>query len=264
MSTSCDTPAKKAPLPQNVDGPLAGGSINYASVIGMLLYLTGHSHLDCSFATNRCAHYTFAPTKKHKNALVQIGRYLKGTIDKGLTLSPSKNLHIDCYPDADFAGLWKYEDNQDPHCVQSWTGYVILLANCLIFWSSKLQTEIALSTMEAVYIALSTSCKDLFPIIDITTKLCLALEILLQKGVNLHVKIHEDNVGALTLGWLEPRQMTPHLKHYAVKYHWICEHIGPWQIKIVKIASEAQLRDLFTKGLYRVTFEHLRKKLMGW
>ncbi len=162
MSTSCDTPAKKAPLPWNVDGPLASGSINYASVIGMLLYLTGHSCLDCSFATNQCACYTFAPTKKHKNALVQMGRYLKGIIDKGLTLLSSKNLHIDCHPDTDLAGLWKYKDDQDPHCVQSWIGYVILLANSPILWSSKLQTEITLSTMEAEYVALSTSCKDLF------------------------------------------------------------------------------------------------------
>jgi hypothetical protein len=182
----------------------------------MFLYLTGHSCLDCTFTTNQCACYTFPPAKKHKNSLIQIGLYLKETIDKGLTLSPSKNLHIDCCPDADFAGLWKYKDDQDPHCVQSWTGYVILLANCPIFWSSKFQTEIALSTMEAEYIALSTSCKDLFWI-DVTTKLCLALEIPLQKGVNLHVKIHENNVGALTLRQLEPRQMTPCSKHYTKK-----------------------------------------------
>jgi hypothetical protein len=31
-----------------------------------------------------------------------------------------------------------------------------------------LQTEIALSTMEAEYVALRTSCRDLFPLIDIT------------------------------------------------------------------------------------------------
>jgi hypothetical protein len=263
-STSCDTPAEKAPLPRDVDGPPASGTLNYASIIGMLLYLTGHSRLDCSFATNQCARYTFAPTRKHENALIQIGRYLKGTINKGLILSPSETLHIDCYPDSDFAGLWKYEDSQDPHCVRSRTGYVITLANCPILWSSKLQTEIALSTMEAEYVALSTSCKDLFPIIDLTTELCLALDVPLRREVDLHVKIHEDNSGALTLSNLEPRRMTPRSKHYAVKYHWFREHIGPRNIKIIKIPTESQLGDLFTKGLCRVKFERLRKKLMGW
>ncbi len=128
MSTNCSSPAKKTLLPQNVDGPPARGSINYASVIGMLLYLTGHSRLDCSFKTNQCVRYTFAPTNEHKHALVQIGRHGKRTIDKGLTLSPGKNLHTNCYPNADFAGLWKDKDDQDPHCVWSWTDYIILLA----------------------------------------------------------------------------------------------------------------------------------------
>jgi hypothetical protein len=95
MSTSYDTPAKKAPLPQNGDGPPASGSINYTCVIGMLLYLTRHSRLDCSFTTNQYACYTFAPIKKHKNALIQIGRYLKGIIDKGLTnpIAQQKSTH---------------------------------------------------------------------------------------------------------------------------------------------------------------------------
>ena len=107
--------------------------------------------------------------------MIRIGCYLKGTLDKGLILSPSNTLHIDCYPDVDFAGLWKYDNSQDPHCVCSQTGHVIILAQCPILWSSKLQSEIALSTMEAEDVALSTSCKDLFSIIDITTKPCHAV-----------------------------------------------------------------------------------------
>ena len=84
---------------------LGSKMINYASVVGMLLYLMGHSCLDDPFTTNQCALYTFAPTRKHKCALIQIGCYLKGVLDKGLILSPSDTLHIDCYPDLNFAGL---------------------------------------------------------------------------------------------------------------------------------------------------------------
>ncbi len=50
----------------------------------------------------------------------------------------------------------------------------------------------------------------------------------------MHVKIHEDNVGTLILGKLEPRRMTPRLKHYAVKYHWFREQIGPRNVELVK------------------------------
>jgi hypothetical protein len=165
-STPVEMPAEKAALGRHIEKQAASGFINYASVVGMLLYL-GHSCPDISFGTHQCARYTHSPKQAHEDALVRIGRYLKGTLDKGLILKPSKDFKIDCYPDADFAGLWTRDDKQDPHCVRSRTGYVINLANCPVLWKSKLQTEIALSTMEAEYVALSASCKELFPLIDL-------------------------------------------------------------------------------------------------
>jgi hypothetical protein len=89
--------------------------------------------------------------------------------------------------------------------------------------SGLLQTEIALSTMKAEYVALSTSCKDLFPLLNLIHELAGACGLPVRKNTNLHVKVHEDNVGALTLGQLEPRRMTPRSKHYAIKYHWFRE-----------------------------------------
>ena len=65
---------------------------------------------------------------------------------------------MDCYVDADFAGLYGHEHEQDPHCVKSRSGFVIFVGGCRILWSSKLQSEIACSTMEAEYIACSTAC----------------------------------------------------------------------------------------------------------
>ena len=63
--------------------------------------------------------YTHSPKQSHEAALQRIGRYLKGTLKKDLVLHPSENFKIDCYPDADVAGLWTRDDNQDPHCVRS-------------------------------------------------------------------------------------------------------------------------------------------------
>jgi hypothetical protein len=231
----------------------------------MLLYLE-HSRPDISFATHQCARYTHSPKLSHENALKRIGRYLKGTLDKGLILTPSETLKIDCYPDADFAGLWNRDSVQDPHCVRSRTGYVINLADCPVLWKSRLQTEIALSTMEAEYVALSTSCRDLFPLIDLTKEICsiFKMDMVVKETTNMHIKVHEDNVGALALGKLEPRRMTPRSKHYAIKYHWFREHIGPRRVQLVHISSNDQLGDLFTKGLSGVKFARLRKKLMGW
>ncbi len=118
--------------------------------------------------------------------------------------------------------------------------------------------------MEAEYIALSKSFRDLFPLIDITKELCEIFKIDLRKEFDMHIKIHKDNVGTLILGKLEPRRMTPRSKHYAIKYHWFWEHIGPRNIQLVKINMEDQLGDLFTKGLSWIKFTRLQKKLMGW
>jgi hypothetical protein len=209
---SKETPADVTALPKDANGTPADPLVPYASVVGMLLYLSGHTRPDIAFAVHQCARYTFKPTTRHVTALKRIGRYLKGTRDKGLIMRPSRHIHVDCYPDADFAGLYNQEDAQDPHCVRSRTGYVICVANCPVIWKSKLQTEIALSTMEAEYVALSTSCKDLFPLLDLIRELASACGLPVKKNTNLHVKVHEDNVGALTLGRLEPRRMTPRSK----------------------------------------------------
>ena len=71
---------------------------------------------------------------------------------------------IDCYVDADFAGLWGIEDAQDMTCVKSRTGYVLGIADCPVIRAGKLKTDIVLSTMEAEYNALSAALKDLIPL----------------------------------------------------------------------------------------------------
>jgi len=75
--------------------------------------------------------------------------------------------------------------------------------------------------MEAEYVALSTSCRDLFPLIDLTKEICsiFKMDMVVKDTADMHIKVHEDNVGALALGKLEPRRMTPRSKHYAIKYH---------------------------------------------
>ena len=120
--------------------------------------------------------------------------------------------------------------------------------------------------MEAKYLALSQSCKDLFPIMDLVHELSTTtMKLLFDDSPNCTLHIHIDNVEALVLGQLEPHSMTPWSKHYALKYHRFCEHIiGPRKIVLVKIATSDPLDDVFTKGLGPVLYEHLQKKLMGW
>ena len=70
-------------------------------------------------------------------------------------------MKIDCYNvNADFAGLWHYEDIHDLISVKLRMGLVLIFAGCLLLWVSKMQMEIVLSTTEAEYIALSQSMHD--------------------------------------------------------------------------------------------------------
>jgi hypothetical protein len=152
------TPASSMPLGTDAKGPALRNDYDSARVIGMLLYLSSNSRPDIQFAVHQCAQFTHNPKQSHRVAIKQICRYLPK--NRGLVFQPTKEMTLGCYSDADFAGLWNYEDDQDPVCVKSHTGYVLTLAGCPLTWASKLQMEIALSTLESEYIALSTAiCK---------------------------------------------------------------------------------------------------------
>ncbi|KAL7474156.1 hypothetical protein ACHAW6_000147 [Cyclotella cf. meneghiniana] len=57
-STAISTPAETSPLPKDAEGAPASGAF-YAAVVGMLLYLSGHSRPNIAFAVHQCAGYTF-------------------------------------------------------------------------------------------------------------------------------------------------------------------------------------------------------------
>jgi hypothetical protein len=100
-------------------------------------------------------------------AIKRILRYLKGTRTKGVYFKPDYLDQVDCYVDADFAVLFSVDTGQQPIAVKSRTGYVIMYYGVPVLWVLKMQTQIALSTMEAEYIALSQSMQDVIPIREI-------------------------------------------------------------------------------------------------
>ena len=78
---------------------------------------------------------------------------------------------IECYVDADFAGGWSITTSNDVDNVMSCTGFVIIYANCPIYWANCLQTEIALSTVEAEYIAMSSALREVIPLMALRKEL---------------------------------------------------------------------------------------------
>ena len=233
----------------------------------MLLYLSGHSRPDIHFAVTQCARYSHAPKRSHEKALERIGQYLKGTREKGLIFKPeaTASLGIDMFVDADFAGMWGYEDPNDPVSTYSRTGFVIFIANCPVLWKSKIQDTISTSTMEAEYCALSTGMRDLIPIKHLTLELGKKLGITRLETTGIcKTTVHEDNQGCLKLSKLEPGRMTPRSKFYGIKYHWFRSHLKPESIEMHFVKSDLQRADFLTKSLGPTAFEQNRKLTMGW
>jgi len=61
-------------------------------------------------------------------------KILLKTSEKGIILEPTPKLKVDCYVNADFAGLWNREDHNDENCIKSRTGYVLCISKWLVLW----------------------------------------------------------------------------------------------------------------------------------
>ena len=144
-----------APLGSDPDGPAMTESWNYRSIVGMLLYLSTNTRCDIAFAVSQVARFSSNPRQSHAAAIKTIIRYLKRTINQGMIIRPNGSLELDLFVDADFCGLFGSEPAVSSDSARSRTGYVIMLSNCPLTWKSQLQTTIALSTLEAEYVALS-------------------------------------------------------------------------------------------------------------
>jgi hypothetical protein len=140
------------------------------------------------------------------------------------TLQPSTSKHdLNYYVDADFAGLWNDEISSEPLSVKSRTGYIITFANCPVLWISKLQTEIALSTTEVEYIALSQAMRDLIPLRTLLSELS-ALTKLMFGSTTTHSTDFKDNMGCIELA--NAPKMRPRTKRIAIKYHHFRSHVA--------------------------------------
>ncbi len=208
----------------------------FQMLIGSLLYIILGTRLDIAFSVIKLARYASNPSRVHFTAIKRIYRYLKGTINYGITYYKDSSNFISGYCDADYAG--------DILSAKSTTGYIILLAGGPISWRSKLQSIIAQSTTEAEYIA-----------INAVTKEAVYIKALLEElGYYKQNKfpIYTDNNGALLLA--KNPIFHERTKYIAVKYHYIRELIIKGIIDLNYIPSKDQKADGLIKPLDKAKF----------
>ena len=87
-------------------------------------------------------------------------------------MKPIKEPILEVYVDADFVGNQNQATTEDDAgTAKSRTGFVITFAKCPILWTSKLKTQITVSTTEAKYMALSSSLIDTPPLFELIEKM---------------------------------------------------------------------------------------------
>jgi hypothetical protein len=170
----------------------------YCTAIGMLTYLQGNTRPEISMATHQLAQFCQDPRLSHEQATTRHGRYLTHTKDRGIVYEPDNSIGIECYVDADFVGGWNTTTTADADNVMSRTGFVITYINCPIYWASHLQTEIALSTAKAEYIAMSSALHGVIPLITLMKELHTIFPVHIIKP-NFFCKVHEDNQSTITM-----------------------------------------------------------------
>ena len=126
-----------------------------------------------------------------------------------------------------------------------------------------MQTEISVSTIEAEYIAMSQSMRDLIPMRTMLLELVTKLNLGATPLAKIKSTVFEDNNGAIKTA--QSPKLSPRTKHIAVKYHFFKSHLGKDKgIELSKIHTDEQKADILTKGLAGAKFKELRKLLCGW
>ena len=236
---------------------------HYRSVIGKLNFLQKSTRPDISVSVHQCARFSEHPKRSHAEAVKRIGRYLLATKDKGLQIRPNELKFFECWVDADFSGNWRQKDAyNDPMTAKSRSGWVIRFAGAPITWASKIQTITALSTTEAEYIALSTSLREVIPLMGILKEATEHGVRITNVPPRIHCTVFEDNSGALELARLP--KMRPRTKHINQSYHHFREHVERQEIIVQATPTEDQIADILTKPLPETSFCRHRRSIMGW
>jgi hypothetical protein len=169
----------------------------------------------------------------------RIFRYLKGIIDFGLWYLKGNELTMVTYTDVDWVGSIDEK--------RSTSGATFYLGDCLVFWLSKKQSSISLSTIEEEYIATTTCCTHILWMKQTMQDI--------QVRYDEPIPILCDNTSAINIS--KNLVMHSKTKHIPIKFHFLWEQVTKNNIKLEYIGTKEHIVDIFTKPLPRETFEYL-------
>ncbi|RVW83457.1 Retrovirus-related Pol polyprotein from transposon TNT 1-94 [Vitis vinifera] len=158
-----------------------------------------------------------------------IMRYLRGTSKLKLTFRGGKPILVG-YIDSDMAGD---VDNR-----RSTSDYLMTFSGGVVSWQSRLKKCVALSTIEAKYIAAAEACKELL------WMKCFMQELGFKQQ---RYVVYCDNQSAIHLSKNSTYQARS--KHIDVRYHWMRDALNDNFFEIEKIHTDNNGSDMLTKTL---------------
>uniref|UniRef100_A0A5S6QG42 Retrovirus-related Pol polyprotein from transposon TNT 1-94 n=1 Tax=Trichuris muris TaxID=70415 RepID=A0A5S6QG42_TRIMR len=206
----------------------------YRELVGGLLYLSQRTRPDIAFSVGKLSQFCSNYTKQHWDAAKRILRYLKATKHAGVKYRRNSE-PLTAFADADWASC-----NGDRKSI---SGYIVFLHGSPIAWRSNKQTSIALSTMEAEYIAVSdctrelTWMKEFIERLDIGQVLSKPISIMCDSQAAI---AHANNC--------TDKSRT---KHIAIRYHFVRDKVNDGVVELVYVPSSENIADVLTKPLSR-------------
>ena len=199
----------------------------------MLLYLVKHSRPDIANPVRELSKVLDGATQE---AFKELHRFIKYILDPktwGLKFRPtfdSNSWDLVCFCDSDYAG--------DPDSRKSITGYILYERGVPLYWHSKAQKTITLSSAEAEWMALSEATKELIFVL----LLLKAMKI----NVTLPIVVNVDNMGTVFMS--KNISTTGRSKHIDERTKYVNEYVEDGMLKIVYVKSEENDADIFTKN----------------
>jgi hypothetical protein len=201
---------------------------------------------DISFAVSKLSQFLENPGISHYKAAMQVFRYLKGTINRGLLFGYTKSSLLFASVDADWANC--------PDTRRSHTGYMISWNSHLISWKSTKQCTVSLSSTEAEYKALADVGKEF------TWLNNLMKEVLLISD-NSSITILVDNQGAINLALSQTSQNGFRTKHMDLRLHFVRDLIQDKVIRLQFVPSSQNTSDYLTKPVGRTNIRRSLQRL---
>ncbi len=205
----------------------------YASAVGALMYAALATRPDIAHAVAALCQFMSNPTDTHWQAAKRVFRYLQGSQHHQLVYgcNGGRPHPLYGYSDSD----WGNDSNDR----RSFTGWVFLLHDAAISWQSCKQPTVALSSVEAEYMAATQATREAVWWRAFLTELGMP--------PTAATVIHSDSQGAIALS--KNPEHHKRTKHIDIQHHYVREQVSTGSVVLPHIGTEMMVADVLTKPL---------------